>query len=272
MKTDSISKNIPETPALLVVGGTQRGGTTLLMRFLLAHPAINLFPFEQRSLRFYDLATFLHVIAVSKLLFASFSRLSEREMWRYTANYVLQILKQTSILGFVTLDTIHHAMVGALANRDTKYVGAKCPTYLLDYPQFIHRENTKCIFIYRDARDFTASNLMRVRYDWWRNRRWVEKFNTVEKLSRYWLFAMRCIQDLQQLEANVLIIRYEYFVSRPEATAERIAEYLRLDVDGFDVNEPSTSSIGKYKETLTVDEIAVIEDITGDTMRQFGYL
>ncbi|MDH3445476.1 MAG: sulfotransferase [Deltaproteobacteria bacterium] len=208
MNANSISKNMSETPALLVVGGTQRGGTTLLMRFLITHPAINLFPFDQRSLGFYDLATYLHVIAVSKVLFARFSRLYQPDIWRYTLNYVSNILKQTSIFGFVTLDTIHNAMIGALANKDTKYVGAKYPAYLLDYPQFIHRENTKCIFIYRDARDFTASNLMRVRYDWWRKRRWIEKINTAEKLSHYWLLLMHCIQDLQQLKANALIIRY----------------------------------------------------------------
>jgi hypothetical protein len=69
-------ENIPisqqHTPSLLVVGGTQRGGTSMLMRFLNTHPAINLYPYEQRSLNFYDLATYLHLIAVGKNIVIQF--------------------------------------------------------------------------------------------------------------------------------------------------------------------------------------------------------
>jgi hypothetical protein len=260
-------------PSLLVIGGTQRGGTSLLMEFINAHPLIDLFPRENRSLSFYGLTTYVHLIAVGqKLLVLRRSREFSFDSKRVILRYLMQILKETSLFGFVTLDTIHTALINTFADEDTLYVGAKYPAYLLDYPRFIHRDNTKCIFIYRDARDVIASNLMRVRHDWWKHFSWVEQFNTIEKLCQYWLLAMDCIHDIQRLNTNVLIIRYEDFVSQPQAIANQIGEHLNLDPSLFSVNEPNTSSIGKHVEMLTAQEIALIEDITGDMMRTFGYL
>jgi len=259
-------------PALLVVGGTQRGGTTLLLRFLRSHPGISLFPYEQHSLRFHDLATFLHIIAVSKISLERLKWFFNSERHKYTFKYVSHVLKERSVFGFVSIDIIHKALIGTLAKEGTKYVGDKYPAYLHEYPRFIHRERTKCIFVYRDARDVIASNLISATQDAWKNHKWATQFDTIDKLSHYWLLAMHCIYDIQQLETNACIIRYEDLVANPRTVANQIGEHLIVDASLFDVSEPNTMSIGKHHEILTADNIAVIEEIAGDMMRQFGYL
>lgn len=256
---------------LLVVGGIQRGGTTILKNLLMSHPHIRFYPFEARILRKYEQTVKSHIWDVFRSNFKSVVRNRKRRRSPLYTQYIPAILKENKLNGSITYDEIHRAMIASLSQDYDIYVGDKYPDYLVRYPTFIHRPNTKCVFIYRHPYDVVASTLIRVQGDW-QGRAWTVKYDSVEKISHYWLDRMQMIYDIQQLDSNALILCYENFVTQTSNTAKQVAEHLNTDSDLFDVMILHKMSIGKYKTFLSDSDVATINRIAGDMMRQFDYL
>ena len=71
---------------------------------------------------------------------------------------------------------------------------------------------------------------------------------------------------------EVHIIRYEDFVTDPERAAARLGAYLGVAPGGFRTKMITSARIKKYISELSVDDLKVIENIAGPTMRRLGYL
>lgn len=90
---------------------------------------------------------------------------------------------------------------------------------------------------------------------------------------------------------QILDIRYEDLVARPQATLERVTRFLGLSVDGvadmlsdrdgtdvpenryhWRVSQPITEvAVRSWEEALSHQEIAFVERVSGPAMRQYGY-
>jgi hypothetical protein len=112
--------------------------------------------------------------------------------------------------------------------------------------------------------------------------------------AQTWLKAHRAADQVQQRWPDrVLTIRYEDFLSRQQATLERICGFLgieflprMLDVTGSQEAKqisqlsalwasncyaPIAANIDKFKQQLTTQDINVIETLTGEYMDRYGY-
>jgi hypothetical protein len=166
-----VQAQIYSPPNLLIVGGVMRGGTSMLSMILGSHPRIQLMARELRVFQYRDLSTWAHLLAVHQSLLIPFFRYRDAVFRRQAYKYLYVMLKRHRLAEHTTIDQIHLGLSLALGARNTLYVGDKYPQYLSYYPEFIHRPNTRCIFIYRDVRDVVASILERVHHGNWRHRR-----------------------------------------------------------------------------------------------------
>lgn len=248
-----------------------RGGTSLLHHVLDSHPRVQLMALETRALRYADFATWAHAAAVHQVSLSTLRRTINRRFRRQIMRYLWHIVRGHAPGELTTVDRIHRGLAAALGTPGCAYVGDKYPDYVLQYPQFVHRPNTKCVFVYRDARDVVASIHHRIHRGDWRNRTWARKYNTIEKATDYWLAIMQAFHDLRQLETNALTVRYEDLVRETTATVAAIGQHLGLPADGFDAALPQASSIGRYRERLTAPQLDVIERRAGAMMERWGY-
>ena len=258
-------------PHLLVLGGAMRSGTTLLKRLIGSHPQVRLMALELRALRYADLAIWAHVAAVGKHFASTRDRMRDKEFRGQVQRYLSQILRGVRLSELATLDRIHEALAAALRDGGPRYVGDKYPDYVLQYAQFIHRPATRCVFVYRDARDVVASLIERIQRGVWRGRRWTTKYDNVEKATQYWLTVMQVLHDIQCLETNALLVRYEDMVLRTPETIAVIARHLELPADGFDARLPDPSSIGRYVTRLAPEQVQAIERHAAPVMQAWGY-
>jgi sulfotransferase family protein len=261
-----------DTPDLLVVGGAMRSGTTLLRDVLASHPRVKFMALELRALAYADLATWAHVAAVTKHFTSAFNSVSHRQFRRQVSRYLSAVVRGYALRDPTTVQRIHKALSFALADANASYVGDKYPNYVLQYPKFIHQPNTRCVFAYRDARDVVASLVERVTRGPWRHRRWARRYDSIEKSTAYWLAIMQALQDIQRLESNVVLVRYEDLVLRTNETIAIIARHLDLPEGEFDVQLPDPSSIGRYRQRLGREQVETIEHLAKPTMQAWGYV
>ena len=248
-----------------------RGGTSLLHHLLDSHPRVQLMALELRALRYAEFATWAHAAAVHHSFTSTLNRVRHSRFRRQVYRYLTDIVRGHGLHELTTVDRIHHAFSVALADADTRFVGDKYPDYVLHYPSFIHRPNTRCVFAYRDARDVVASIVERTQRGDWRRRRWARKYDTLEKATDYWLGVMQALHDMQRLETNALAVRYEDLVLRTAETVAVIARHLELPADGFDARLPDPASIGRHRERLSRDQVEAIERRAGPVMEAWGY-
>jgi hypothetical protein len=115
--------------------------------------------------------------------------------------------------------------------------------------------------------------------------------NSVIQNTNEW---MRCVHSAEKpkLLPNFLRVRYEDLINKPEDEILRICEFSGLSYKEEMLSETQTSKgttirdewwfqratkplqtgrIGKWKDELTQEQVAIIEWIAGDTMMELGY-
>lgn len=248
-----------------------RGGTSILQRLLESHPAIKLPEREMRAFRYADMAMWTHALAIHQSLTNTRQRFFDAPFRRQVYRYLGAIIHRSRPGELVTIDRVHAALHHALADAATRYVGDKYPDYALMYPRFIHRPDTRCIFIHRDPRDVVASVLERVHRGDWAGVAWARRYDTVDTATAYWLAIMEALGDIRQLQTNALILGYEALVRHPAPAVDAIATHLDLPTSGFDLSLLRATSVGRHRERLTEDQRRQIEHLAGPVMERWGY-
>ena len=249
-------------PELLVITGHQRSGTTMLNAVCDAHPDI-MMTFEFENL-------------VLPQPYATHVRKIRKDWWKrriITAGRTVTAKKLNSfvfLVGYLFWLWVYSRgeTVTSEAMRKTlhrifpkhRVIGDKYPRYVWQLSSF-DQPHTKYVFIYRDGRDVLQSVL---------NRSWADsRFDRIQDTAAYWVEA---IEIMGRNREQLLMIRYEDMVTNPQSELKRLADYLGVDAAGFDHEMIRSSSIGKYKEFLTEEQLAEFMAVAGPTLERLGYL
>ncbi len=172
--------------------------------------------------------------------------------------------------GQLTATAVGHAL--ARQWEETAVIGDKLPQYMPLLPQLLTNHSVKVLIIYRDCRDVTSSFLEKVRTVW-QTRDWAKGLNTAEKIAHNWVAQIEQMESLavRYGPAQVHVVQYEQFVIEPQPVLADLAAWLGITPIGFPLQQVRASSIGKYQQGLTKDEIAHVESIAGTKLRQLGY-
>jgi hypothetical protein len=150
----------------------------------------------------------------------------------------------------------------------TRVVGDKYPEYVFWLDEFAQIDSLYSLIIYRDCRDVTNSTLKKAKTTW-RDKSWVKKINTAEKIAKRWV---RAIEMMERHKDKLHIIRYEDLMREPKRELKALGRWLGVDPAGFPEKMVRNTSIGKYKSGLSDEELATVINIAGPTMERLGYL
>ncbi len=180
----------------------------------------------------------------------------------------------------------------ALYNKKQLFV-EKTPSNVYHINQIFELiDNSKVLIIQRDVRDVVAS--LKSRYLTLVNNQEVFKHNyNTKKLDKDYnliidsLMWNKGVQSWSNVSSkNLKIVKYEEFVSDPVNQTKSICEWLGIEFqsemldlsarnssDQNQVKEKGVtgSSIKKYKSNLKLEEIALIQHISGKEMRKMNY-
>jgi len=258
---------------VLIIGGHQRSGTTLLGRLCDSHPEIAVTN---------ELGTF---IACGESRLAYCRRMmgrwwDVRNRWAFDSSYAGSPGKNSRNLLFVSRYLINvlrysqdvvdvHAIEAALRSMfpGSRVVGDKWPYYLNVMDRWIGMDNLGVLIVYRDCRDVVSSTLEKARGSW-SGMPFGEKVNTAEKVAKRWVNAIELMESLKE---SAHIIRYEDLVREPDRELEALGEWLGVVPQGFARHMIRDSSIGKHKNGLTEEELGTVMEIAGPTMSRLSY-
>lgn len=258
-----------------IIGGHQRTGTSIMYVLCNEHPDIAM------TLEFanYEMVGETHR---AYLRWAYEWWWEKRDIW-FRREYKEERYRFLRHLGFtstyiarlyrpwkhrVTVDMIDATLFSMFP--DAKVVGDKYPDYIFHIDRLIHHEPLKFMVMYRDARDVASSTLRKARTDWVNIHPFVDTIDTAEKVAHRWNHAIE-LQEKHQDNPKLLIVRYEDMILQPKETMQGVGEWLGVDPSLFPIDSIHDTSIGKFKDGLTTDELAIIEEITRPTMLRLGY-
>jgi Sulfotransferase family len=257
-------------PRLTIVCGHQRSGTTMLCQLLNTHPSV-MITMEFRNFRAFGARWPRYA---SRVLWGKWNRdlahlrPAGRGWHSDGAVFVLRFALGTlwrSRGGRVTLDVIRSTMRSILPWAQV--VGDKYPGYVFKLDRLAARAELRPIVIVRDCRDVVASSVGMAMTDW-QGSRFAALTDTPEKVARRWVEA---VAAQERNASRILTLRYEDLVTRPTPELERLGTHLGVDRDGFRPELLQAAQIGRHRQSLTAEDLAVIEDIAGDAMRRWGY-
>lgn len=148
--------------------------------------------------------------------------------------------------------------------------GDKLPDYVFDLDEYVAMDGLSIVAIYRDCRDVASSALQKARVDWQKNDRGsYDRMRSPERIADRWV---RSIELMEKHRRRIHIIQYEELVRKPREVLPALAAFLGVEADGFPMDRVRDKSIGRYRERLSEDELSVVEDLAGPTMRRLGYV
>ncbi len=266
---------MPDAP-IFIVGGP-RSGTTLLRNMLNRHPAIAICRETE----------FFHWVYSRRRNFGCLSDLDNRR--RVVKEYVatqriqrmrvdLEALSRTLLDEATSYPAMFLSLMRFFANSHGKRrCGEKTPhNGLITELLYEWYPDASVIHILRDPRDAVASMLRMP---------WAPK-NVVSN-TRLWL-SFNLGAQRSSVNPRYLLVRYEELVSHPEVELHRICAFLGEEYSpamlepNFDpavnlfwfrrAEEPvTTERLGKWREELTVNQVALVEWVVGRHMQTFGY-
>jgi hypothetical protein len=248
---------------VVIIGGHQRSGTTILRGMCNRHPKVAL-TLEFANFRDLGRGYFGYRArlehrwqTVQKENPRDWQDVTFSKVYRRRLRYYLGRRIDADAIGSIMQRLFPHATV----------VGDKYPDYVFMLDDLAHDDQLKRIIIYRDCRDVVSSALAKARTDW-KPYAFAKKFDTAEKVARRWVTA---IELMERHKDRVFVIRYEDFVATPLQTAQRLGEYLGVEPSGFPTEDVRADSVGKHNEGLSRGELETVLAVAGPVLQRLGY-
>lgn len=261
--------------------GVQRSGTTLLRLILNAHSEIAI-PEE---------ASFLKPLLNSKWIRSTISgerkdkligflRANEQfRLWNFDSEPFLNTLENKQS---TTIKEVMEMMYSSYASHEGKSSWGDKSLFFgaMDLIKEMFPKS-RFIFIVRDGRDVFYS---------WRKMDSSKSHPAVMALD--WKSKLHFIErSMKNIpEQDIILIRYEDLLTKPESTLQNICKFLGIPFeDGMLQFHQSSkkyignhhsdlifkaiddSNINKWKDLLTVDEIAIFQSVAGNSLKKYGY-
>ena len=256
----------------LLIAGHARSGTTVLNTVINRHPDILMlyefgcfkeingpYPSYRKSLRL--------SWHKRRILVATTKRFGKVANKLASCLFVRRFLLRLSsyIDQPISYDIITDCLTHALPA--SPIIGDKYPRYIEKLDRYAAIPELKRIVIYRDCRAVVRSALEMSRTKWV-GKPAAERYGTTERIAHSWV---KAIETMEAHRDKVHIIRYEDFVTDPEREAVRLGAYLDVKPEGFRTKMVTSARMKKYIGELSADDLKVIDDIAGPTMRRLGY-
>jgi hypothetical protein len=258
---------------ILLIGGHQRSGTTLLGHVCNSHPEIAVthefgnFLALGRTYKAYSRQIFRRWLNVqNKWAFDSSFGNGRRKNFRnllFVTRYLFKVYQYRN--GLIDILAIESALRSVFPGANI--VGDKWPDFVFLLDRLVKLDELFLVIIYRDCRDVVSSTLEQARTRW--PSHFAKNVDTAEKVAKRWLQA---IEAMERHKGNIHIMRYEDLIRRPDQELEVLGRWLGVDPGGFAKSMVRDSSIGKYKTRLSREELATVMEIAGPTMARLGYL
>jgi len=262
------------SPKILIVGGMPRSGTTMLKNLFNTHPDVCVTG-EFKNFNRLGLNYFQHLRHVRRnrwhnriipfQVSGQYRNLGS-SAWnlQFIARYVLALLPHAhKPIDIETVRRVLHQLF-----PDKAIVGDKYPRYWMQLDCFTQISGVYPVMIYRDCRDVVQSTLRMVRGQW-AGKQFTTSIDTPEKIATSWV---ECIAALERNADKIFSIRYETLVCEPDGILQDLGKWLDIDPYLFTRELIHAASIGKYRGTLTFEQITQIETIAGATMERLGYV
>ena len=270
----------------IFIVGVPRSGTTLITSMLSAHPRIAISP-ETHFLNYW-MQRYSHLdVRVPQDFKIFWQALNESERFSYFGVSPEATLARIQAHNELDYKTIFTSMLQEYALKMKKpRWGEKTPKHykyvnrLLEwYPE------ARVIWMLRDPRAVVASLL---KVDWADSHDYVN--------SERWSHSLRSFEQQWSTDPRVQLIQYEALVAEPELVMQRLCQFLGEEYSPDMLSNRSESSspiinrrgwakahleaalkpvtqtaVRKWQSTLSPKQIAMIEYITRDKMRRYGY-
>jgi len=252
-----------------IIGGHPRSGTTLLFQLCRDHPQIGITG-EFHS--FSRIGSRIPVYA-SGLRWTWFERPYLRNMSR-NAPWKLRLRSGAFLLRyllFLSLRTgvrpVRPAEIETVLRRLLRksVVGDKYPRYVFQLDRLCAFPDLKRVMLYRDGRDVVSSYLKKDRAA----PKWFRPLKTARETAGHWV---ESVEAIERHRSTLFVIRYEDFVRQPAPIMAAMASYLGVDPAGFRTDRIHDRSIGKFKASLTPEEMNDVTAVAGGTLGRLGYL
>lgn len=266
----------------IFVGGLDRSGTSLIYALLASHPRIAM---TRRT----NWWSYFHGQYGNLEDDADLDRLLE-VMGRYRRHRKLHLDLRALRMQFRSGRRTYGRLFGLLESQHAARLGKPrwgdkslhteryAAVIFADFP------DAHIIHMIRDPRDRYASVL----------NRWHHLRGGVGAATAAWLASIRLAErNARRHPGRYLILRYEDLTSMPDTQLRRVADFVGEPYDeqmlgmlgaegfrssggnssygGFEAGSISTKSIGRYREALSIAEIAFIQARAGSSMRAHGY-
>jgi hypothetical protein len=267
----------------IYLAGADRSGTTLMYALLASHPHIAMPNLGTNMWTFFygqygDLSrpeNFERCLA-AMLRYKNVLNLKpdperiRREFWQGTPNYA----------------RLFALFLNHVAEREDKMRWGDKTSYIERYADKIFAAYPDAVMIHmiRDPRDRYASAI----------KRWPNQKGQVGGATARWLYSVGLAQRNQkEYPHRYKIVRYETFVSQPEATVREVCAFLQEDYDPgmftmagakgflgkggnssfehFGPAQITTAAVGRFVKSLSPREVAFIQAWAGEKMRTFDY-
>jgi hypothetical protein len=251
-----------------MVAGMMRSGTTLLQDLCARHPDIRMTRefgmFEHLGEPLPRYVRRLRKRARRHYSYLDFEKKGSRRTL-VAASFLARYIGLLPLGGWtVTTKSVQRS--ARLTFPGVPVVGDKVPRYIRRLDTHARDPRLTRVVIYRDCRDVVQSALARLSKEWWRQS-WARGMD-VGSLSRLWVAA---IETMERNASSCHIIRYEDLVTTPAPVIAGLASYLGVDAAGFPIEMIRESSVGKFRTSLTEEQLAEIMAVAGPTLARLGY-
>jgi len=271
-----------DTPGPIFIGGLDRSGTSLIYALLASHPRIAMTRRTNWWSYFADQYGDLDDAGNLDRLLADMSRYRRhRKLDPDFASLRAAVVSGPRTYGrlFGLLEAQHAERLGKPRWGDKSlHTERYADRVFSDFP------TARLVHMVRDPRDRYASVL----------KRWKRLRGGVGAATAAWLASVRLAErNAREHPQQYLILRYEDLASDPEKELRRVSAFIgeaydqaMLGMDaaedfratggnssygGFEAGTISTRSIGRFRDSISLSDVAFIQATTGEAMAQLGY-